>query len=52
MNHEIIASTINKEDYPFYSTMKKVMYSFDDVREVNKKTILKYLPLLMIIYLS
>ena len=41
INHEYLDSTINKEDYPFYSTIKKVMYSFGDVREPNKKTILK-----------
>ena len=41
MNHEYIDSTIYKEDYPFYSTIKKVIYSFGDVREPNKKTILK-----------
>ncbi len=41
MNHENNDTTINQEYYPFYSTIKKVMYSFGDLREPNKKTILK-----------
>ena len=37
-NNETI---INYEEYPFYSTIKKIMYSFGDVKEPNKKTIIK-----------
>jgi hypothetical protein len=32
---------INHEEYPFYSTIKKMMYSFGDVKEPNKNTIIK-----------
>ena len=32
---------INHEEHPFYSTIKKMMYSFGDVKEPNKNTIIK-----------
>ena len=32
---------INHEKHPFYSTIKKMMYSFGDVKEPNKNTIIK-----------
>lgn len=41
MDQENNETTINYEEYPFYSTTKKIMYSFGDVKEPNKKTILK-----------
>ena len=41
MNEDNNESVINHEEYPFYSTIKKIMYSFGDVKEPNKKTIIK-----------
>ena len=41
MDQENNETTINYEEYPFFSTTKKIMYSFGDVKEPNKKTILK-----------
>ena len=41
MNQENNDSLINHEDYPFYSTLRKIMYSFGDVKDPNKKTIIK-----------
>ena len=37
-NNDIV---INHEEYPYYTTLKKIMYSFGDVKEPNKNTILK-----------
>ena len=36
-------TVINQNEYPFYSTIKKMMYSFGDVKEPNKKTIVAIL---------
>ena len=33
--------TINQENHPFYATIKKMIYSFGDVKEPNKLTIIK-----------
>ena len=32
---------INQENHPFYTTIKKMIYSFGDVKEPNKLTIIK-----------
>ena len=41
MNEDNNQLIINHEEYPFYTTIKKIMYSFGDVKEPNKKTIVK-----------
>ena len=32
---------VNQENHPFYTTIKKMIYSFGDVKEPNKLTIIK-----------
>ena len=34
-------TSINQENHPFYSTIKKMIYSFGDVKEPNKLTVIK-----------
>ena len=41
MNQDIDESIINSERYPFFNTIKKMIYSFGDVKEPNKLTIIK-----------
>ena len=41
INQEIADETINYDEYPFYTTTKKIMYSFGDVKDPNKKTVIK-----------
>jgi hypothetical protein len=41
MNQDIDESIINSERYPFFNTIKKMIYSFGDVKELNKLTIIK-----------
>ena len=41
MNEENNDSIINHEEHPYYSTIRKIMYAFGDVKDPNKKTIIK-----------
>lgn len=41
MNQDNNDTLINHDEYPYYSTVKKMMYSFGDVKEPNKKTIIR-----------
>ena len=41
MNQDSNDIVINQEKHPFYSTIKKMIYSFGDVKEPNKLTIIK-----------
>lgn len=41
MNQDIEETIINQENHPFYTTIKKMIYSFGDVKEPNKYTIIK-----------
>lgn len=41
MNQDNNDTLINHDEYPYYSTIKKMMYSFGDVKEPNKKTIIR-----------
>lgn len=59
MNQDTDDTLINQENHPFYSTIKKMMYSFGDIKEPNKYTIIKisnfvnkYISLLMKIILE
>ena len=41
MNQDNSEYNINHEEYPFFTTLKKIMYSFGDVKNPNEKTIVK-----------
>ena len=41
MNKDTDDILINQENHPFYTTIKKMVYSFGDVKEPNKLTIIK-----------
>ena len=41
MNQDTEETLINQENHPFYSTIKKMVYSFGDVKEPNKITVIK-----------
>ena len=41
MNKDTDDILINQENHPFYTTIKKMIYSFGDVKEPNKLTIIK-----------
>ena len=41
MNQDTEETLINQENHPFYSTIKKMIYSFGDVKEPNKITVIK-----------
>ena len=41
MNQDNNEYNINYEEYPFFTTLKKIMYSFGDVKNPNEKTIIK-----------
>ena len=41
MNRDIEETLINQENHPFYVTIKKMIYSFGDVKEPNKITVIK-----------
>ena len=41
INQDIEETLINQENYPYYATIKKMIYSFGDVKEPNKITVIK-----------